>query len=1280
MKALSAWCSTIALCCGATMLLIAGPALAEPPTDRVAHEEAQWIWSPAQEKGHEPEGNCFFRKTFHLTTSVEQAQIEITADDAYELYVNGRRLGEGHNWRQLDTYDIARYLVRGANTIAVQAANTSKGSAGMVARVLVKQVGGTQVAHSTDATWRTHLKEAPKWTQTTFNDGDWVKANSLGKLWDTLPWGNEVQLAGRQERFHVLPEFRVEWVIAPKDTGSLIAMTFNEFGQIVASREGGGLLLVTDANRDGVHDQVSPYCDEVKNCQGLLALNGRVYATGDGPDGPALYLLSDNDHNSQIDSVETLVRFEGPMGEHGAHGVELGPDGMIYVVVGNHAHIADPAESSPYRDAYEGELLTPRYEDPGGHAVGIRAPGGTVIRTDPAGKNVEVFAGGLRNAYDLAFNRQGDLFIHDSDMEANLATPWYRPTRLNHVIAGAELGWRSGWAKFADYWFDGLPATLNTGPGSPTGLVCYNHYRYPVRFHNALFTCDWAQGRINVLRMEPRGASYAVRLDPFLQGTPLNVTDIAVGPDGWLYFCTGGRDTEGGIYCVTWNGVVPPEVSDMGRGIERALRQPQLQSAWARQKVAGFKQEMGDEWDRELTEAARSPHRTAAERTRALELMQLFGPFPTAALLAELTADALPEVRAKAAYLCGVHGGASVAGKLEPLLRDRDPAVRRQACEALVRAGREAPLADLLTLLGDGDREVSFAARRALERIPSSKWRTSVLKEKRVRVLLVGSLALLTVEPNQANALSVLDRSGGLIRGEVHQPDAPPGFINDQDFTDLLRLIEVALIQGQISHEHMPELCAALNREYPSRDAVINRELVRLLAYLQQGSATERMIEQLKAEIPQVEKLHIAACAPFLKEGWSSQAKLELLRFYEGAHQTKGGSSFARYVDNLARDFSVNFTADERRLVLDGGTRWPRSALAVLTRLPADPGGETVQQLTTLDRKLHSMQGEAVDRLRMGIVAVLARSGRPDAMAHLRRVFDEEPARRETVAMGLAQSPGGENWPLLVRALPILEGVAAMEVVGKLQTTEETPDDPKAIRQAILLGLRLKEQGAGQVIGLLEHWTGEEVGAADDNWDDALRAWQQWFVDNYPDQPEPVLPVEPKTSKWTYQELVSFLASPDGSSGDIQRGALVFEQAQCSKCHRFGGRGESTGPDLTTVSRRFQTKEILQATLFPSHVISDQYASKKVLTKDGHTLVGLVGQASPEEIIVLLQTGEKVIVSRDQIDELAPSKISAMPTGLLDRLTLEEIADLFAYLGQSPRDNITSRRAPATSR
>ncbi|NUQ16551.1 MAG: c-type cytochrome, partial [Flavobacteriales bacterium] len=218
-------------------------------------------------------------------------------------------------------------------------------------------------------------------------------------------------------------------------------------------------------------------------------------------------------------------------------------------------------------------------------------------------------------------------------------------------------------------------------------------------------------------------------------------------------------------------------------------------------------------------------------------------------------------------------------------------------------------------------------------------------------------------------------------------------------------------------------------------------------------------------------------------------------------------------------------------------------------------------------------------------------------------------------------------------------------------------------RQAILAGLKLKDDGGLLAVALLEKWTGQRQSQPGDKWDAALAGWQQWFSQTYPHQPEPKLPVDSEQNKWSLDELVKYLGSPAGKQGDPSSGALVFERAQCAKCHRFGSRGEAVGPDLTTVARRFQQKEILESVLFPSHVISDQYASKTVVTSGGLTYTGMVTQLDEQTIVVLEPTGRKTQLARSDIEDLAHHKKSAMPEGLFNSLSLEEIGDLIAYLG-----------------
>ena len=109
--------------------------------------------------------------------------------------------------------------------------------------------------------------------------------------------------------------------------------------------------------------------------------------------------------------------------------------------------------------------------DGNGFMAGVLAPGGCIYRINPEGTEWELISIGYRNPYDIAFNRDGELFTYDADMEWDINTPWYRPTRINHVVSGSDYGWRNGTGKFPPYYIDTLPAAVDIGPGSPTGIT-----------------------------------------------------------------------------------------------------------------------------------------------------------------------------------------------------------------------------------------------------------------------------------------------------------------------------------------------------------------------------------------------------------------------------------------------------------------------------------------------------------------------------------------------------------------------------------------------------------------------------------------------------------------------------------------------------------------------------------------------------------------------------------------------------------------------------------------
>jgi putative heme-binding domain-containing protein len=295
-------------------------------------------------------------------------------------------------------------------------------------------------------------------------------------------------------------------------------------------------------------------------------------------------------------------------------------------------------------------------------------------------------------------------------------------------------------------------------------------------------------------------------------------------------------------------------------------------------------------------------------------------------------------------------------------------------------------------------------------------------------------------------------------------------------------------------------------------------------------------------------------------------------------------------------------------------------------------------------------------------------------MAYLRGVWDRNAERREPVAMGLAQSPGGENWQYLVRSLPILEDMTARETLQALRTVEQAPDDPEHVRQVLLAGQRLGAHGAEDAVALLEFWTGKQLGGEDGGWQQKLEAWQQWFHETYPDRAKATLPTDTDENPWSFDELLELLLSDAGRGGDAVKGSAVFAKATCDKCHGADGQEASVGPDLTSLTRRLTRKEILQSILHPSHVIADQYATKTLRLPDGRQIAGIVAPGSSGEITVLQADGERITVPETDVNTLTLSGTSIMRTGLIDPLTLEEITDLFAYLDNPPLRTVTKER------
>ncbi len=508
----------------------------------------KWIWATADPAD---DAACTLRYEGELDAPVRRATLIASCDNAAEVSINGEVVATCSEWTRPVEVDVTDALRGDTITIDVDARNTG-GPAGFIALIELEfEVGQGRIV--TDAAWRA-------------DDGPAAELGAHG----ADPWGElrGFPVLGVERSIEVADGFIVEPVYTvPRAEGSWVAITVDPQGRLITSAQGPGLYrFAPGATPERIHP-------ELGGAQGLLAIDNDLYCVvaANVFEGPGLYRLRDTDGDDQYDET---IRLRGldTGGEHGPHAVIPGPDGDLYIVAGNHTTLPDLAGSTVPTHWGEDQLL-PRLWDPNGHAVGIEAPGGWICRTDRDGAAWELVAVGFRNTYDIAFNAAGDLFTYDADMEWDMGASWYRPTRLNHVVSGVDFGWRSGSGKWPAHSPESLPAILDIGPGSPTGVCFGTETHFPDPYRRALFACDWTFGTIYAVDLEPVGATYRATARPFVTGRPLPIADVAANPvDGGLYFVIGGRGTPSAVYRVRAETPDPKPVAPVTLNAAAQLR------------------------------------------------------------------------------------------------------------------------------------------------------------------------------------------------------------------------------------------------------------------------------------------------------------------------------------------------------------------------------------------------------------------------------------------------------------------------------------------------------------------------------------------------------------------------------------------------------------------------------------------------------------------------------------------------------------------------------------
>lgn len=1207
-----------------------------------------WIWSSDSTLQSAPDGSRYFRRTFDVQGVVKDASLEMTADNHFVVWINGKRVGAGDEWQQLERFDVAKFLRMGKNVIAVEGRNDGSGAAGLLATLKFSDNNGeNRKTVFTDKNWKSAQSvEGDKWKNAGFDDAKWDAANQLaaygGGPWAAIHGGGGGSGKQATKRGFTVPEgFKVEAVVASgtviegennaKYRISFVNMCFDAKGRLLLAQEGGPIVLATEPNKDGVFQKLLPYCEQLTNCHGMCWAHDALYLVGNGPKGTGLYRCRDTKKTGRIDEVEQIVKFQGGMGEHGPHAVIHGPDDKLYLVIGNHAWlpVSKLAANSPlmrWPDGLKGpdqgkpgtteDVLLPRLNDANGHAANIRAPGGTIWRLDLDGKNPALFSAGFRNHFDAAFNPDGELFTFDSDMEWDEGLPWYRHVRVCHCTPGADFLWRTGAANTPNYYADSLPPMVETGRGSPTGVECYDHSAFPAKYRGALFLCDWSIGTIWVVYPKRDGATYKATHEKFCSGTPMPVSDCAVGPDGALYFTLGGRGTAGSVHRIVHEAKASP------------IGAPKL-TVFGTQPLAAFR---------------RSPDTTID------------------GLIREPIDDA--EKRARQIFFNGIRGGNGAKEAILKALADADAQVRRRACEACIRQGIEVDVKDLKPLLADKDQFVRTATRLVLQRIDPEKWAKELLAEKGDdRIALQAIIAL--CKTNKANDYyeRIYERLDDIAA-------------SSQSSLEWLRTLELALIHCKDRPLSVLLLADHCLSRFPQKDKFVNCELAILLAeFARSDELRQNVVAKLMSALKESagdrpQQIHYFYCMRIIKEGWTPEQKSELLAWFESTRTWTGGNSYNGFLQNILRDMLDLWTPVERLVLIEQFEKSPLTALVALRSTSPENLPAPAKSLDMFKQVKANLP--IGNELKTSLVEAIARSTSPERFAVLRKLADTEPAQKLTAIRALTRDPAAENYPYLMQALQLAPGNTVGEFVDALRKNahKPKPEDAKDYRAVLVASAKLQNEQKWKVVEVLRSWTnGRSFGAEKPSaWKSELAAWGKWYAQAYPkeDSLPAVSDDKPPESKWKSAELLAYLEKdPRGIRGSVMNGKAIFTKANCIKCHKYGSEGEGIGPDLTTLSKRFKRAEVLEALLAPSKVISDQYRSSTILTQDGRSFIGLAAEQGGM-ITILLQDGSKMTIKSSDVESRYASLVSVMPEKLLDELTREDIADLFAYMESTP--------------
>jgi len=1073
-------------------------------------------------------------------------------------------------------------------------------------------------------------------------------------------------LAAESSGFRVPDGFEVTHYAGDDLAHDIFAMTTDTRGRVVVAGEG-YIKILEDTDGDGKADKAKTYADMPKSgAHGLLFDEKSLYVVGDD----AVWRFDDTDGDDIADGAPVEVVKGIKDRGHCGNGLVRGPDGWLYLISGNDAGVSEVHATLPGSPVKKPSM-------------------GTVLRFPSDGVGSEILAHGLRNPYDICFNQYGHMFTVDADGERILGLPYYAPNRLFDLATGMHHGWglegwRHSWSR-PDYLPDTVEWLNKVGRGSPTGMLAYRHWKFPARYQQGVFSICWTFGRVYFYPLEPSGSSYQSGREIFMETTGdvgFAPVDMAVHPYGDLFVAIGGRGTEGGVFRVSYKGDVADSDVDTDL-LNRVIKAPQPYSAWSRADWLPMAKLVGKS---SFERVALDKTLPVVERIRAIEIL--------------------------VDVLGGLDGG--IANKL---LVDESEYVAARAVWALGRG--ISSTRSLPTLAEATRRDSAFIQRAAWETLacwpePFLQLRTNPdwigafrSMERRVR-----ATAIVAARGNGVFSFEEVLRPESLPREmrlrlaflQVYGPDSGPALRDGRSWSEFfwntclealagnqspinrleaLRLMQlglgdVKLIQGQPSvldgllaarPENLEgnlrkEVLDALLGIFPSGIIEVDYEAARLMAMM--AEEDPRQFADLTTALSagrNVEGLlfylAVTAALPGERSNYVSTKVAEALALLHQRIRIDK-RDLGRVWNERVSDLFDRLVSKDPELpanLLKAPSFGLPGHVLFAGRLEGDLRMEAANRIF---EKTSRRERSNEDQWTAELVEFLGESGLEEALPRI-RAFHAEGRFRESVIKALAAF-GKEADRKIIE-----EGLASHSMDLVAHVTRSLLDLGAAADQAALHSAFLaldracqdprNKQVRSQLGKLLSAWTGQTFSIEDGGKDPRkdFAPWFDWYRKSHPEKAGELGGGSGKSeSEWR-----SVFQSVDWSRGDAGRGKGLFEQRACLVCHSSNRR---LGPSLKGVSKRFGPVDLFTHIAMPELAVSPAFQVNVVETQDGASHSGVLIYNS--SVAVLLQTSPETTLrfTGEEVKSVTKSTRSLMPSGLLQGLDEQGLADLHAYL------------------